>query len=36
VLGTAVINGVVTDVLDVEGVTATVDQSYFERRLLSV
>jgi two-component system, chemotaxis family, sensor kinase CheA len=33
VLGTAVINGVV---LDIEGVTATVDPSYFERRLLSV
>ena len=36
VLGTAVVSGEVTEVLDVEGVTATVDPSFFSQTLLSV
>jgi two-component system chemotaxis sensor kinase CheA len=36
VLGTAVVAGEVTEVLDVEGVTATVDPSFFTQTLLSV
>jgi two-component system chemotaxis sensor kinase CheA len=36
VLGTAVVSGEVTEVLDVEGVTATVDPSFFVQTLLSV
>ena len=36
VLGTAVVAGEVTEVLDVEGVTATVDPSFFTHTLLSV